>query len=127
LEQGFDGLKDKQGLGLPQEIPPDERANVVVMACTTSSDGRMRWSVRKLAEVTGYGRNVPADTLARFSLGLLIRKLIGSGPPKGYFYLDSSQIFIFDWDRMVISMIFVEMKSEPGEKFIGAQITFEWC
>lgn len=56
-----------------------------------------------------------------------MRKLIGFGTQKGYFYLDSAQIFIFAWGRMVVSMIFVELKSETGEKFVGAQISVERC
>ena len=55
LEQGIDGLKDKQGRGRPQEISPDERVSVVALACTTPPDGSTRWSMRKLAEVTGHG------------------------------------------------------------------------
>jgi len=53
--------------------------------------------------------------------------LIGFGTPKGYFYLDSVQIFVFALGRKVFSMIFVEMKSDSGGKFVGVQITVERC
>ena len=65
--------------------------------------------------------------VAGFNLGLLMRQLIGFGTPKGYFYLNSVQIFVVVLGRMVFSMIFVEMKSKTGEKFVGAQITVERC
>lgn len=65
--------------------------------------------------------------MAGFNLGLLMRQLIGFGTPKGYFYLNSAQIIVFAWGRMVVLMILVEMKSEIGEKFVGAQITVERC
>ena len=65
--------------------------------------------------------------VAGFNLGLLMRQLIGFGTPKGYFYLNSAQIFVFAWGWMVVSMIFVEMRSETGEEFVGAQITVERC
>jgi transposase len=65
--------------------------------------------------------------VAGFNLGLLMRQLIGFGTPKGYFYLNSAQIFVFAWGQMVVSMILVEMKSQTGEEFIGAQISVERC
>ncbi|SFJ93109.1 transposase, partial [Desulfomicrobium apsheronum] len=65
--------------------------------------------------------------VAGFNLGLLMRQLIGFGTPKGYFYLNSAQIVIIVWGRMVVSMILVEMKSETGEEFVGTQITVELC
>ena len=65
--------------------------------------------------------------VAGFNLGLLMRQLIGFGTPKGYFYLNSAQMFVFIWERMVASMILVEMKSETGEKLVGVLITVERC
>ena len=65
--------------------------------------------------------------MAGFNLGLLMRKLIGFGTLKGYFYLNSAKLIVFAWGRMVVLMILVEMKSEAGEKFVGAQITVERC
>jgi transposase len=65
--------------------------------------------------------------VAGYNLGLQMRKLIGFGTPKGYFYLNSAQIFIFAWGRMAVSMIFVKMKSKTSEKFVGAQISVGWC
>ena len=65
--------------------------------------------------------------VAGFNLGLLMRQLIGFGTPKGCFYLNSAQIFIIVWGRMVVSIILVEMKSETGQEFVGTQITVERC
>lgn len=57
LSQGLEGLKDKAGRGRPQTISAEERTKVIALACTTPVDGSTRWSVRKLAEATGYGKS----------------------------------------------------------------------
>lgn len=57
LAQGIEGLKDQPGRGRPQVISAEERAKVVALACTTPVDGSNNWSVRKLAEATGYGKS----------------------------------------------------------------------
>ena len=49
------GLKDKQRSGRPQKLTPQQRVSVVVLACTLPPDGINRWSIRKLAEATGFG------------------------------------------------------------------------
>ena len=61
--------------------------------------------------------------VAGFNLGLLMRKKTGFGTPKGYFCLNSMQIYILTWGRMAITMILFEIWSETGEKFIGAQMS----
>ena len=57
LAHGLDGLPDKAGRGRPLTISPEERVSVVALACTTPPDGSTRWSVRKLAEVTGHSKS----------------------------------------------------------------------
>lgn len=64
LDSGIDGLHDKPGRGRPQEIAPEERARLIALACTTPVDGSTRWSVRKLAEATGYGKSTVQQILA---------------------------------------------------------------
>jgi hypothetical protein len=46
-------------------------------------------------------------------------------PDGGIFTSILRRLLFFAWKWMVVSMIFVEMKSETGEKFVGAQITVE--
>ena len=56
-DSGVDGLYDKAGRGRPQEIAPEERTGIIALACTAPVDGSTRWSVRKLAGATGYGKS----------------------------------------------------------------------
>ena len=49
------GLKDKQRSGRPQELTSQQRVSVVALACTLPPDGINQWSIRKLAEATGFG------------------------------------------------------------------------
>lgn len=51
----LEGLKDKQRSGRPQELTPQQRVSVVALACTIPPDGINQWSIRKLAEATGFG------------------------------------------------------------------------
>lgn len=64
LRHGLEGLRDRAGRGRPQVISPDERTKVIAMACTTPIDGSSRWSVRKLAEVTGHSKSAVQAILA---------------------------------------------------------------
>lgn len=64
LERGLDGLRDRSGRGRPQAIGPEERAKVIALACTTPVDGSSRWSVRKLAEITGHSKSAIQSILA---------------------------------------------------------------
>lgn len=50
----FEGLADKVGRGRPQSISHEERLEVMALACTTPIDGSSRWSMRKLADVSGH-------------------------------------------------------------------------
>jgi putative transposase len=71
LVSGPECLRDKQGLGRSFSIPPDERVALVALACTTPSDGSSRWSVRKLAEVTGRSNSA-------------VQKILGEGAIKSH-------------------------------------------
>jgi len=64
LAHGFEGLQDQAGRGRPQSISPEERVEVVALACTTLADGSSRWSVRKLAEATGHSKSAVQKILA---------------------------------------------------------------
>jgi transposase len=64
LQRGLDGLQDLSGRGRPQAIGPEERAKVIALACTTPVDGSNRWSVRKLAEITGHSKSAIQSILA---------------------------------------------------------------
>lgn len=64
LDSGIDGLYDKTGRGRPPSITAVERTEVIALACTTPVDGSTRWSVRKLAEATGYGKSTVQQILA---------------------------------------------------------------
>lgn len=50
----LEGLLDKPGRGRPQSISQEQRLGVMALACTTPVDGSTRWSVRKLADATGF-------------------------------------------------------------------------
>jgi transposase len=50
----IEGLTDEPGRGRPPVITQEERLEVMALACTTPMDGSTRWSIRKLAEVTGF-------------------------------------------------------------------------
>lgn len=64
LELGLEGLQDKPGRGRALSISPEERVALVALACTTPPDGSSRWSVRKLAEVTGHSKSAVQRILA---------------------------------------------------------------
>ncbi len=53
-EERLDGLADKPGRGRPQVITQEQRLEVMALACTTPVDGSTRWSIRQLADATGY-------------------------------------------------------------------------
>lgn len=50
----LDGLTDKPGRGRPQIINQEQRIEVMALACTTPVDGSSHWSMRKLADATGF-------------------------------------------------------------------------
>ena len=50
----LEGLSDHPGRGRPQTITQEQRLEVMALACTTPVDGSTRWSVRKLADATGF-------------------------------------------------------------------------
>ena len=53
-QERIEGLTDKAGRGRPQVITQEQRLEVMALACTTPVDGSTRWSIRKLADATGY-------------------------------------------------------------------------
>lgn len=52
---GIEGLKDKPGRGRPGTITQEQRLEVMALACSTPPDGSNSWSIRKLADTTGFG------------------------------------------------------------------------
>ncbi len=56
-EMGIAGLSDMPGRGRPKVYDAESRVDVLALACTTPVDGSARWSVRKLAEVTGQSKS----------------------------------------------------------------------
>jgi transposase len=56
-EAGIAGLSDMPGRGRPKVYDAESRVDVLALACTTPVDGSTRWSVRKLAEVTGQSKS----------------------------------------------------------------------
>lgn len=52
---GLDGLKDAPGRGRRESISQEQRLEVMALACTTPVDGSNSWSIRKLADVAGFG------------------------------------------------------------------------
>ena len=52
---GLGGLVDAPGRGRRESISQEQRLEVMALACTTPVDGSNAWSVRKLAEATGFG------------------------------------------------------------------------
>ncbi|MDR0826553.1 MAG: IS630 family transposase [Desulfovibrio sp.] len=48
------GLADRTGRGRPRVITQEQRLEVMALACTTPIDGSSCWSIRKLADATGY-------------------------------------------------------------------------
>ena len=54
IEERIEGLADKPGRGRPQVITQEQRLEVMALACTTPVDGSNHWSIRKLADATGY-------------------------------------------------------------------------
>ena len=51
----LEGLTDKPGRGRRESISQEERLKVMALACTTPVDGSNQWSIRKLADATGFG------------------------------------------------------------------------
>ena len=51
----LEGLKDSPRSGKPPTITPDQRVNVIRLACEKPSDGSNAWTVRRLAKRLGLG------------------------------------------------------------------------
>ena len=54
---GITGLFDMPGRGRPKVYNEESRVAVLALACTTPVDGSTRWSMHKLAEVTGHSKS----------------------------------------------------------------------
>ena len=54
---GVAGLSDMPGRGRSKIYDAESRVDVLALACTTPVDGSTRWSVRKLAEVSGQSKS----------------------------------------------------------------------
>ena len=54
IKSRIDGLVDQEGRGRPRSISQEQRLEIMALACTTPIDGSCRWSVRKLADATGF-------------------------------------------------------------------------
>ena len=65
MVDGIEALRDKPRSGKPATISPEEKANIIALACTTPPDGSNQWSVRKLAEVTGHGKTTVNEVLSQ--------------------------------------------------------------
>jgi len=63
FEMGIDGLKDMPGRGRPKTYGPEERVDILALACTKPPDGSTKWSVRKLAKATGKSKTFVNDLL----------------------------------------------------------------
>lgn len=57
IAKGLDGLKDGARSGHPLEISPEERVHIMALACTGPDDGSSRWSIRKLADASGFSKS----------------------------------------------------------------------
>lgn len=57
VESGLDGLKDRPRKGRPPSIPLEQRIRVLEKATERPPDGSTRWSVRRLARVTGLSHS----------------------------------------------------------------------
>lgn len=57
VQSRLDGLRDEERKGRPQVITPEERVHVMALACTTPDDKSNHWSVRKLADASGFSKS----------------------------------------------------------------------
>jgi len=56
LQQGIKGLRDIPRKGRPQIITPEERVQVMALACTKPDDSSNQWTTTKLSDATGLAR-----------------------------------------------------------------------
>ncbi|MBG0791705.1 MAG: IS630 family transposase [Desulfovibrionaceae bacterium] len=59
----MEGLSDKSGRGRPAVITQEQRLEVMALACTKPLNGANAWSMRKLAEATGFSVSTVHDIL----------------------------------------------------------------
>jgi len=68
LASRIEGLKDKSRRGRPAIITPEERVQVMALACTEPDDGSNHWSARKLADASGLSKSTVHRILNEASL-----------------------------------------------------------
>jgi transposase len=68
VQQGIKGLKDIPRKGRPQIITPEERVQVMALACTKPDDGSNQWTTTKLADASGLARTTVHRILNEASL-----------------------------------------------------------
>ncbi len=68
LSQRLEGLKDQPRRGRPAVFTPEERVQVMALACTEPDDGSSRWSARKLADASGLSKSTVHRILSEASL-----------------------------------------------------------
>ena len=64
----LEGLKDQKRSGHPLVITPEERIQVMALACTTPDDASNQWSKRKLADASGFSKSTVHRILQEASL-----------------------------------------------------------
>ena len=68
LNKGLEGLQDRPRRGRPAEITPEEKVQVMALACTDPDDGSSHWSARKLADASGVSKSTVNRILNEASL-----------------------------------------------------------
>ncbi len=68
LAKGIVGLRDLRRSGKPPVITPEERVEVMALACTTPDDGSSQWSTQKLADASGFSKTTVHRILNEASL-----------------------------------------------------------
>lgn len=67
-QHGIKGLEDIPRKGRPQIITPEERVQVMALACTKPDDGSNQWTTTKLADASGLARTTVHRILNEASL-----------------------------------------------------------
>lgn len=57
LKDRLSGLRDQPRRGRHAVITPEERVQVMALACTKPDDGSNQWSMRKLADASGFSKS----------------------------------------------------------------------
>lgn len=68
VEHGLKGLRDIPRKGRPAVITPEERVQVMALACTKPDDASNQWTMTKLADASGLSRATVHRILSEASL-----------------------------------------------------------